>query len=202
MTSVCDRFPQTQNISHGVWEESKRIHIQSQSFAFFLPSLPSPPSLPPPLPSFFLKSPFLISFLQTKKFKIPVARPTTRKPSRRGSTLSLSRTSGGSSPQSSMVSVNPGSDEPPSVVTQATGSKDIEDNESSSTKPEEEPLHVGKSCLRPDQSAPTLPWSQTPRAPQASPLPPRSQRKRTGSSALVSLQRPLCFPPVEIRNKL
>ncbi|XP_027422544.1 coiled-coil domain-containing protein 60 isoform X4 [Bos indicus x Bos taurus] len=84
---------------------------------------------------------------KTKKFKIPVARPTTRKPSRRGSTLSLSRTSGGSSPQSSMVSVNPGSDEPPSVITQATGSKDIEDNESSSTKPEEEPLHVNLQKL-------------------------------------------------------
>ncbi|KAM9746936.1 coiled-coil domain-containing protein 60 [Dama dama] len=84
---------------------------------------------------------------KTKKFKIPVARPTTRKPSRRGSTLSLSRTSGGSSPQSSMVSVNPGSDEPPSVITQATGSKDIEDNESSSTKPEEEPLHINLQKL-------------------------------------------------------
>ncbi|KAM4827728.1 coiled-coil domain-containing protein 60 isoform 2-T2 [Thomomys bottae] len=79
---------------------------------------------------------------KTKKFKIPITRITTRKPSRRGSTLSLSRTSGGSSPQSSMVSVNPGSDEPPSVITPATGSKDIEDNESSSTKPEDEPLHV------------------------------------------------------------
>ncbi|KAB0370180.1 hypothetical protein FD755_018142 [Muntiacus reevesi] len=84
---------------------------------------------------------------KTKKFKIPVARPTTRKPSRRGSTLSLSRTSGGSSPQSSMVSVNPGSDEPPSVITQATGSKDIEDNESSSTKPEEEPVHINLQKL-------------------------------------------------------
>ncbi|XP_030890487.1 coiled-coil domain-containing protein 60-like [Leptonychotes weddellii] len=79
---------------------------------------------------------------KTKKFKIPVLRVTSRKPSRRGSTLSLSRTSGGSSPQSSMVSMNPGSDEPPSVITQGTGSKDIEDNESSSTKPEEEPLHI------------------------------------------------------------
>uniref|UniRef100_A0A452ELD8 Coiled-coil domain containing 60 n=1 Tax=Capra hircus TaxID=9925 RepID=A0A452ELD8_CAPHI len=77
---------------------------------------------------------------KTKKFKIPVARPTTRKPSRRGSTLSLSRTSGGSSPQSSMISVIPGSDEPPS-------SKDIEDNESSSTKPEEEPLHISLQKL-------------------------------------------------------
>uniref|UniRef100_A0A8C5V400 Coiled-coil domain containing 60 n=1 Tax=Microcebus murinus TaxID=30608 RepID=A0A8C5V400_MICMU len=77
-----------------------------------------------------------------KKLKIPVTRVTNRKPSRRGSTLSLSRTSGGSSPQSSMVSVNPGSDDPQSVVTQVTGSKDIEDNESSSTKPDEEPLHI------------------------------------------------------------
>ncbi|XP_040587464.1 coiled-coil domain-containing protein 60 isoform X1 [Mesocricetus auratus] len=79
---------------------------------------------------------------KTKKFKIPALRTASRKPSRRGSTLSLTRTSGGSSPQSSMISVNPGSDEPPSVVTQATGSKDIEDNESSSTKPEEEALHA------------------------------------------------------------
>nr|XP_035976957.1 coiled-coil domain-containing protein 60 isoform X2 [Halichoerus grypus] len=84
---------------------------------------------------------------KTKKFKIPVLRVTSRKPSRRGSTLSLSRTSGGSSPQSSMVSVNPGSDEPPSVITQGTGSKDIEDNESSSTKPEEEPLHINLQKL-------------------------------------------------------
>ncbi|XP_012869746.1 PREDICTED: coiled-coil domain-containing protein 60 [Dipodomys ordii] len=79
---------------------------------------------------------------KTKKFKIPIMRITARKPSRRGSTLSLSRTSGGSSPQSSMVSVNPGSDELPSVVTPATGSKDVEDNESSSTKPDDEPLHI------------------------------------------------------------
>nr|XP_023415275.1 coiled-coil domain-containing protein 60 [Loxodonta africana] len=79
---------------------------------------------------------------QTKKFKIPMLRTTGRKPSRRGSILSLSRTSGGSSPQSSMISMNPGSDEPQSVVTQGTGSKDIEDNESCSTKPDEEPLHV------------------------------------------------------------
>ncbi|XP_034872607.1 coiled-coil domain-containing protein 60 [Mirounga angustirostris] len=84
---------------------------------------------------------------KTKKFKIPVLRVTSRKPSRRGSTLSLSRTSGGSSPQSSMVSMNPGSDEPPSVITQGTGSKDIEDNESSSTKPEEEPLHINLQKL-------------------------------------------------------
>ncbi|XP_055461694.1 coiled-coil domain-containing protein 60 isoform X3 [Psammomys obesus] len=80
---------------------------------------------------------------KTKKFKVPAIRTASRKLSRRASTLSLSRTSGGSSPQSSMLSVNPGSDELPSVVTQGTGtgSKDIEDNESSSTKPEEEPLH-------------------------------------------------------------
>ncbi|XP_054450137.1 coiled-coil domain-containing protein 60 [Pteronotus mesoamericanus] len=79
---------------------------------------------------------------KTKKFKIPVLRATNRKPSRRGSTLSLSRASGGSSPQSSMISMNPGSDELPSMTIQATGSKDIEDNESSSTKPDEEPLHI------------------------------------------------------------
>ncbi|XP_060238521.1 coiled-coil domain-containing protein 60 [Meriones unguiculatus] len=80
---------------------------------------------------------------KTKKFKVPAIRTASRKLSRRASTLSLSRTSGGSSPQSSMLSVNPGSDELPSVVTQGTGtgSKDIEDNESSSTKPDEEPLH-------------------------------------------------------------
>ncbi|XP_076778683.1 coiled-coil domain-containing protein 60 isoform X3 [Arvicanthis niloticus] len=71
---------------------------------------------------------------KTKKFKAPAIRTASRKPSKRGSTLSLTRTSGGSSPQSSMMSVNPSSDEP-------TGSKDIEDNESSSTKPEEEILH-------------------------------------------------------------
>ncbi|XP_057621801.1 coiled-coil domain-containing protein 60 isoform X2 [Chionomys nivalis] len=74
---------------------------------------------------------------KTKKFKIPTIRTASRKPSRRGSTLSLTRTSGGSSPQSSMLSVNPGSDEPPSVA-----SKDIEDNESWSTKQDEETLHV------------------------------------------------------------
>ncbi|XP_006192767.1 coiled-coil domain-containing protein 60 [Camelus ferus] len=84
---------------------------------------------------------------KTKKSKIPVIRATSRKPSRRGSTLSLSRTSGGSSPQSSMVSGNPGSDEPQSVITQATGSKDVEDNESSSTKPDEEPLHANLQKL-------------------------------------------------------
>ncbi|XP_007529371.1 coiled-coil domain-containing protein 60 isoform X2 [Erinaceus europaeus] len=84
-----------------------------------------------------------------KKFKVPMLRGTTnRKPSRRGSTLSLSRTSGGSSPQSSMMSMNPSSDEPPpSVINQATGSKDIEDNESSSTKPDEEPLHLNLQKL-------------------------------------------------------
>ncbi|XP_072809191.1 coiled-coil domain-containing protein 60 isoform X4 [Vicugna pacos] len=83
---------------------------------------------------------------KTKKSKIPVIRATSRKPSRRGSTLSLSRTSGGSSPQS-MVSGNPGSDEPQSVITQAMGSKDVEDNESSSTKPDEEPLHANLQKL-------------------------------------------------------
>ncbi|XP_011762315.1 coiled-coil domain-containing protein 60 isoform X1 [Macaca nemestrina] len=84
---------------------------------------------------------------KTKKFKIPTMRVTNRKPSRRGSTLSLSRASGGSSPQSSMISVNPGSDEPPSVNTQVTSSKDIEDNESSSTKPDEEPLSMNLQKL-------------------------------------------------------
>ncbi|XP_004379174.1 coiled-coil domain-containing protein 60 [Trichechus manatus latirostris] len=88
-----------------------------------------------------------ITASKTKKFKIPMLRTTGRKPSRRGSTLSLSRTSGGSSPQSSMMSVIPGSDEPQSVVTQGTGSKDIEDNESCSTKPDEEPLHVNLQKL-------------------------------------------------------
>lgn len=107
--------------------------------------LPAPLSFPSP----FLYSPLLsdilsfISFLQTKKFKIPTVRTASRKPSRRGSTLSLTRTSGCSSPQSSMISVNPGSDEPPSVA-----SKDIEDNESWSTKQDEETLHVRKSYLR------------------------------------------------------
>nr|XP_021531165.1 coiled-coil domain-containing protein 60 isoform X1 [Aotus nancymaae] len=84
---------------------------------------------------------------KTKKFKTPAMRVTSRKPSRRGSTLSLSRTSGGSSPQSSMVSVNPGSEEPPNVNTQVTSSKDIEDNESSSTKPDEEALHINLQKL-------------------------------------------------------
>ncbi|XP_010602381.1 coiled-coil domain-containing protein 60 isoform X3 [Fukomys damarensis] len=79
---------------------------------------------------------------KTTKFKLPVIRNTIRKPSRRGSTLSLSRTSGGSSPQSSMISGNPGSDEPQSLITQGTSSKDMEDNELSSTKPDEEPLHI------------------------------------------------------------
>ncbi|XP_037673296.1 coiled-coil domain-containing protein 60 isoform X4 [Choloepus didactylus] len=84
---------------------------------------------------------------KTKKLKVPALRATSRKPSRWGSTLSLSRTSGGSSPQSSMVSVNPGSDEPQSVATQVTGSKDIEDNTSSSTKQDEEPLHINLQKL-------------------------------------------------------
>ncbi|XP_037366975.1 coiled-coil domain-containing protein 60 [Talpa occidentalis] len=85
---------------------------------------------------------------KTKKFKIPMPRATSRKLSRRGSTLSLSRTSGGSSPQSSMISMNPGSDEPQSVITQVTTCiKDIEDNESSSTRPDEEPLHVNLQKL-------------------------------------------------------
>ncbi|XP_077016086.1 coiled-coil domain-containing protein 60 isoform X2 [Tamandua tetradactyla] len=103
----------TQDMSHGVWKESKGTHILNQ----------------------------------TKKLKTPALRAASRKPSRRGSTLSLSRTSGGSSPQGSMLSVNPGSDELPSVGTQVTGSKDVEDNESSSTKQDEEPLHVNLQKL-------------------------------------------------------
>ncbi|XP_053445349.1 coiled-coil domain-containing protein 60 [Nycticebus coucang] len=83
---------------------------------------------------------------KSKKYKVPIGRAASRKPSRRGSTLSLTRTSGGSSPQSSMISMNPGSDEPQSM-TPVTGSKDIEDNESSSTKPEEEPLHINLQKL-------------------------------------------------------
>ncbi|XP_049643735.1 coiled-coil domain-containing protein 60 [Suncus etruscus] len=82
---------------------------------------------------------------KTKKFKLPGIRTTCRKPSRRGSMISLSRTSGGSSPQSSMVSVNPAaSDEHPSIIAQG---KDIEDNESSSTKLEEENLHLNLQKL-------------------------------------------------------
>ncbi|XP_036209916.1 coiled-coil domain-containing protein 60 [Myotis myotis] len=81
-----------------------------------------------------------------KKFKTPTQRVTSRKPSRRGSILSLSRASAGSSPLSSMISVNPGSDEPPSVTVQAAGNKDIEDTESSSTKPDED-LHINLQKL-------------------------------------------------------
>uniref|UniRef100_G1SXN9 Coiled-coil domain containing 60 n=1 Tax=Oryctolagus cuniculus TaxID=9986 RepID=G1SXN9_RABIT len=84
---------------------------------------------------------------KTKKFKIPCTRTTCRKPSRRGSMVSLSRISGGSSPQSSMVSINPSSDEPQSMLTQVTSSKDIEDNESSSTKLDEEVLHINLQKL-------------------------------------------------------
>ncbi|ELK25208.1 Coiled-coil domain-containing protein 60 [Myotis davidii] len=81
-----------------------------------------------------------------KKFKTPTQRVTSRKPSRRGSILSLSRASAGSSPLSSMISVNPGSDEPPSVTVQAAGNKDIEDTESSSTRPDED-LHINLQKL-------------------------------------------------------
>ncbi|XP_023616183.1 coiled-coil domain-containing protein 60 [Myotis lucifugus] len=81
-----------------------------------------------------------------KKFKTPTQRATSRKPSRRGSVLSLSRASAGSSPLSSMISVNPGSDEPPSVTVQAAGNKDIEDTESSSTRPDED-LHINLQKL-------------------------------------------------------
>ncbi|XP_035562224.1 coiled-coil domain-containing protein 60 isoform X2 [Canis lupus dingo] len=80
-----------------------------------------------------------------KTKKPPVLRVTSGKPSWRGCTLSLSRTSGGSSPQSSMVSMNPGSDEPLSMITQATGS--IEDSDSFSTKPDEELLHINLQKL-------------------------------------------------------
>ncbi|XP_008067500.1 coiled-coil domain-containing protein 60 [Carlito syrichta] len=78
---------------------------------------------------------------KTKEFKIPVMQTTSHKSSQRGSTRNLTRISAGSSTQSSMVSVNPGSDELPSVATPVAGSKDIEENESSSTKSDEEPLH-------------------------------------------------------------
>ncbi|XP_007936477.1 coiled-coil domain-containing protein 60 [Orycteropus afer afer] len=88
-----------------------------------------------------------ITASKTKEFRILMPRTTARKLSRQGSMLSLSRTSGGSSPQSSMISMNPGSDEPPNVVTQGPGSKDIEDNESSSTRPDEEPLHINLQKL-------------------------------------------------------
>uniref|UniRef100_G1MC77 Coiled-coil domain containing 60 n=1 Tax=Ailuropoda melanoleuca TaxID=9646 RepID=G1MC77_AILME len=83
---------------------------------------------------------------KTKKSKIPVLR-VSHKPSRRGFTLGPSRTSGGSSQQSSMVSTNPGSDEPAGVITQGTGSKKTEDNESPLTKPDEEPLHINLQKL-------------------------------------------------------
>ncbi|XP_029778773.1 coiled-coil domain-containing protein 60 [Suricata suricatta] len=84
---------------------------------------------------------------KTKKFKLPALPVTIRKPSRRASILSLSWNSGGSSPQGSMVSMNPGSHEPQSAVTQVIGSKDTEDSESSSTKPDEEPLHINLQKL-------------------------------------------------------
>ncbi|KAI5946669.1 Coiled-coil domain-containing protein 60 [Manis javanica] len=83
-----------------------------------------------------------VTATKPKKFKIPTQHATSHKPSWRGSVLSLSWTSGGSSPRGSMLSVIPGSEEPLSVNTQATGSKDMEDNESSSTKPDEEPVHT------------------------------------------------------------
>uniref|UniRef100_A0A452TWX0 Coiled-coil domain containing 60 n=1 Tax=Ursus maritimus TaxID=29073 RepID=A0A452TWX0_URSMA len=83
---------------------------------------------------------------KTKKSKIPVVR-VSHKPSRRGFTLGPSRTSGASSLQSSMVSTNPGSDEPTGVITQGTGSKKTEDNESPPTKPDEEPLHINLQKL-------------------------------------------------------
>ncbi|KAM5237751.1 coiled-coil domain-containing protein 60 [Ctenodactylus gundi] len=79
---------------------------------------------------------------KTTKFKLPMLRITNRKSSRRGSTFSLSRTSGALSPQSSMISVNPYSDEIQNMAAQGTSNKDTEDNDSSSTKPDEEPLHI------------------------------------------------------------
>lgn len=154
-------------------------------FSFLTFSLLPVPPLPLP-PSFIypssLTSLSFLSFLQTKKFKIPTIRTASRKPSRRGSTLSLTRTSGASSPQSSMMSMNPGSDEPPSVVTQA--SKDIEDNESWSTKQDEESLHISKSYLGSHQSAflfvvfePLLLYPQ--------PLSAETQRSKASTTRLV-----------------
>lgn len=72
-----------------------------------------------------------------------------------------------------MLSVIPGSEEPLSVNTQATGSKDMEDNESSSTKPDEEPVHTGKSHLTCDQAA-LKPDSKNP---SRGPLPPFNYRR-------------------------
>lgn len=146
-------FPHPKYISWCL-ERVKRIYIQSQGFAFFFLPLPAPL-----LPSFFLKFLFLIYFLQTKKFKIPVARPTTRKPSGGLHPQSVLGRVEGHPPRAAWSPWSRSSDEPPSVIIQATGSKDIEDNESSSTKPEEEPLHISKSCLRSGQSVLTLPWS-------------------------------------------
>nr|XP_020863565.1 coiled-coil domain-containing protein 60 isoform X2 [Phascolarctos cinereus] len=86
---------------------------------------------------------------KSRKYKIPAPRITSsRKPSRRPSTISLSRTSGGSSLQSSMLSVNPiGSDEPQSTGTVGTSSKELEDNESSSTRQDEENIPVSLQKL-------------------------------------------------------
>ncbi|XP_056677635.1 coiled-coil domain-containing protein 60 isoform X2 [Monodelphis domestica] len=86
---------------------------------------------------------------KTKKYKMPAARfTTTRKSSRKASTISLTRTSGGSSPQSSMLSVNPtGSDDPQSSVTVGTSSKELEDNESSSTKQDDESIPISLQKL-------------------------------------------------------
>ncbi|XP_051828859.1 coiled-coil domain-containing protein 60 isoform X2 [Antechinus flavipes] len=86
---------------------------------------------------------------KSKKYKMPGPRiMTARKASRKASTISLTRTSGGSSPQSSMLSVNPpGSDEPQSTVTLGTSSKDLDDNESSSTKADDDNIPISLQKL-------------------------------------------------------
>ncbi|XP_044541383.1 coiled-coil domain-containing protein 60 [Gracilinanus agilis] len=86
---------------------------------------------------------------KTKKYKMPAARfVAMRKSSRKASTISLTRTSGGSSPQSSMLSVNPtGSDDPQSSATVGTSSKELEDNESSSTKQDDESIPISLQKL-------------------------------------------------------
>ncbi|XP_031804557.1 coiled-coil domain-containing protein 60 isoform X3 [Sarcophilus harrisii] len=86
---------------------------------------------------------------KSKKYKMPGPRIMTgRKASRKASTISLTRTSGGSSPQSSMLSVNPpGSDEPQSTVTLGTSSKELDDNESSSTKADDDNIPISLQKL-------------------------------------------------------
>ncbi|GAB1290073.1 Coiled-coil domain-containing protein 60 [Apodemus speciosus] len=75
-----------------------------------------------------------------RKSKPPPSAQPAASPASEAPPSACLRTSGGSSPQSSMMSMNPSSDDP-------TGSKDIEDNESSSTKPEEEILHFNLQKL-------------------------------------------------------